>query len=325
MLLASKDMGVRHNVSFRVIDLATNKVVSTHTGHNQATNTLLTGIASFLKGDGVLNQGTHMLNKYVPKYISLGTMGLINQEEDADGLPAGIGEIDGEESQRFDDYMNQVPGFGADGYDANQNNNRTYLGIGPAFADRDTAQDESPKTIRCELVSPTFPRAEISYRTVIPEIKAELPETIDVIFSAMISTGALAQFREPGKDYVFITEAGLWSKRDLLSMNPESPSGYSKNNGLLAGYRIAPPDEINWDMVANNTVTEEQAQKNRNILKHEILKVGINQVVQVVWKIQIGAIKQLTASSDQITSITNQEIDDCFDEYLNGTPCKHQF
>lgn len=33
--------------------------------------------------------------------------------------------------------------------------------------------------------------------------------------------------------------------------------------------------------------------ENRNLLKREILKVGKNQVVQVVWKIQLGGLEQL--------------------------------
>ena len=39
-----------------------------------------------------LNPGFSMLSNYVPRYISLGTMGLINQEQDSYGLPAGIGD-----------------------------------------------------------------------------------------------------------------------------------------------------------------------------------------------------------------------------------------
>ena len=280
-----KDTGVKNNVTIRVLEAGSHKVVSEHVGHNQATNTMLTGLAHYLIGDGILNQGAYMLNHFIPRYISLGTMGLINQEEDADGLPAGIGVTGGTEEKRFTGYMEQVPGYGADGYDPNQNNHRAYLGLGPVFSDRDTLDDETPKTVRCELISNTFPRAEISYRQVVPEVTAELAETLDVVFSAMISTGALEQFREPGKDYVFITECGLWTCPDWND---------SESNGLLAGYRIVPPNEENWIMKSNSDVTPAQAAYNRELLKHQILKVKKNQVVQVIWKIQLGAIKQLT-------------------------------
>lgn len=380
---AAKNLRTEHNVSIRVLDSKSGKVISSHIGHNAATNSLLVGIAHYLTGDGVLNQGYHMLNYYIPKYISLGTMGLINQDEDENGLPAGIGVSEGSEEDRFVDYLLQVPGYGADGYDPNLNNNRDYFGLGPVFADRDTSKivtetiqlgdinldgvvnnadilmfadylagnvkltdkqllaadvnqdgeincsdlalitqcvsgeitlgtvEYRPSiapTINCELISDSFPRVQISYRDIVPETESEIPQTIDVIFSAMISTGALAQFREPGKDYIFITEAGLWSKKDWES---------GGDNGLLAGYRIAPPNKQNWAMTAESvsddyaitylkdqgidTPTEDQiqsikpeiAQNNKQILKQNIIRVGPNQVVQVIWKIQLGGLEQL--------------------------------
>lgn len=385
---AAKNLRTEHNVSIRVLDSKSGKVISSHIGHNAATNSLLVGIAHYLTGDGVLNQGYHMLNYYIPKYISLGTMGLINQDEDENGLPAGIGVSEGSEEARFVDYLLQVPGYGADGYDPNLNNNREYFGLGPVFADRDTSKivtetiqlgdinldgvvnnadilmfadylagnvkltdkqllaadvnqdgeincsdlalitqcvsgeitlgtvEYRPSiapTINCELISDSFPRVQISYRDIVPETESEIPQTIDVIFSAMISTGALAQFREPGKDYIFITEAGLWSKKDWES---------GGDNGLLAGYRIAPPNKQNWAMTAESvsddyaitylkdqgidTPTEDQiqsikpeiAQNNRQILKQNIIRVGPNQVVQVIWKIQLGGLEQLGGLSD---------------------------
>lgn len=385
---AAKNLRTEHNVSIRVLDSKSGKVISSHIGHNAATNSLLVGIAHYLTGDGVLNQGYHMLNYYIPKYISLGTMGLINQDEDENGLPAGIGVSEGSEEARFVDYLLQVPGYGADGYDPNLNNNRDYFGLGPVFADRDTSKivtetiqlgdinldgvvnnadilmfadylagnvkltdkqllaadvnqdgeincsdlalitqcvsgeitlgtvEYRPSiapTINCELISDSFPRVQISYRDIVPETESEIPQTIDVIFSAMISTGALAQFREPGKDYIFITEAGLWSKKDWES---------GGDNGLLAGYRIAPPNKQNWAMTAESvsddyaitylkdqgidTPTEDQiqsikpeiAQNNRQILKQNIIRVGSNQVVQVIWKIQLGGLEQLGGLSD---------------------------
>lgn len=270
ILESSKRIPLRHNVSLKVIDLSTRSVVSEHTGHNASTNGLLTGIGHYLTGDGILNQGWALLNHYIPKYISLGTMGLMNQDEDEQGYPAGIGVVPGTEEERFKDYMVQCPGFGADGYDINLNNNRDYLGLGPMFTDR-----ESEDIVNCELITPDYMRSEISFRDIVPETEAEFPKCIDVVFSGLIGLGTLSKFRPKGKDYIFITEAGLWSRKDYVD---------SGDNGLLAGYRIAPPDEKNWDM-------KEVA--NRELLKKQILRVGVNQVVQVIWKIQLGGIEQL--------------------------------
>lgn len=285
MFKANKNMRIDHNVQFRIFDRATGMLVKTYEGHNQATNSMLTGIAHYLCGDGIFNQGYEMLSMFAPRYISLGTMGLMNQEEDPEThLPTGISgygeaeqgteESDEEyETRRFLSYMKQTPSYGADGYytSTSLNNGRPYLGIGPAFADRTDSG-----TINCELISPSFPRAQISYRSITPESSSELPETIDIMYSAMVSTGALAQFREPGKDYIFITEAGLWSGK---TADPDN-----LGRGLLAGYRIVPPNEQDWDM---------HIQANRDILKGQVIRVGINQVVQVMWKIQIGSIGQL--------------------------------
>lgn len=362
----AKSLGIRHNVNLRVLDEFTGEVIQEHTGHNAATNSLLFGIGHYLTGDGVFNQGWTMLHDFVPQYMSLGTMGLSSQEvekvKQPDGTykyyPAGIGEIDGTEEERFIDYMLHSPGFGADGYDENSNNGRKYFGLGPKFEDRSKylepleetillgdinfdgkidkqdlqlllnylqsccgecectltdkqiaacdlnqdhvvddrdldlmldylsgkvkdlgkgtyTNDPSLSTVQCELISDSFPRSMISYKEIIPEIHAELPNTIDIVFSALVSTGALNQFREPGKDYIFITEAGLWSKDEYIKEGGD--------NGLLAGYRIAPVSESQWDM---------RIPANREALKKSILCVGRNQVVQVTWKIQIGAMDQ---------------------------------
>lgn len=275
----AKKLDLQHNVQLRVLDKVTGEVVSVHEGHNAATNSMMLGLAHYLTGDGVLNQGWELLRDYVPQYMSLGTMGLINQEEDDEGLPAGIGVYDtGQtEEDNFIDYMKTVPSYGADGYDKYSNNGREYFGLGPVYDNR----PNKSKTINCELISTSFPRVKISYREIVPETQAEYPETVDIIFSGMVSTGALAKFREEGKNYVFITEAGLWSRPDWVD---------GGSNGLLAAYRIAPPDDGNWDM----TVEE-----NRTKLKNEIIKVGRNQVVQIIWKIQIGAIQQF--NTDLIT------------------------
>lgn len=410
----AKRIPIKHNVSLRVIDPISGRIVSSHTGHNAATNSLITGMAHYLTGDGVWNQGYDMLSAYVPRFISLGTMGLLNQDETSDGLPAGIGVVDysglkyndlssdnlrriGKEASddpisiedqeilRFSDYIIQTPGYGADGYDENANNNRRYLGLGPMFINREEPVreyeaiflgdvnldgrvdasdvyylskylegDESYAltekqfkaadinddgvvdcndlqqlisavgdgtdlgtvnfypgyipTINCELISDSAPRVAISFRDIVPETESELPQTVDVIFSAMISTGALAQFREPGRDYLFITEAGLWADRTWKD---------GGDNGLLAGYRVVPPNEENWAM-SPSSVSEDIAIKylegqgilsptpeeiasaqseisaaNRLELQTNVLRVGINQVVQVIWKIQLGAMDQL--------------------------------
>lgn len=411
IIASLKHTGASNNVSLQVYDPVTKQMVACHRGHNAATNALLTGIAHYLQGDGVFGQGPHILGMYIPRYISLGTMGLVNQLEDAEGLPAGLGyksyrqynpdlgewiydtydSLTGEqrdylgvsntnerlteeqeEALRFKDYIDQMPGYGADGYDLNQNNGRTsaadgYImaGLGPPFAMRKMvcqpperysvgflpppapkpcprcgefctcgccindweAEEFDPHdydTIRCELISDTFPRQLISYRDIIPEQEAELPKTLDVVFSAMISTGALAQFRRKGQSFLFVTEAGLWSRPDWVM---------SGNNGLLAAYRLAPPNKVNWKMYpdhsvymqryytyygitktsipkpeerfaalqyARSQITEadyEQCRENRRMLKKSIIKVGVNQVVQVIWKIQLGAIEQLYEGS----------------------------
>lgn len=265
----AKQLGMDHNVSIRVIDQQTGKCVQEHIGHNAATNSMITGIAHYLAGDGVLNQGNYMLNDYIPKYISLGTMGLYSQDCDTNGLPAGIGADSSlSEQDNFWDYMNHCPGYGADGYDEHENNGRTYFGLGPTFANRPNQN----LTVDCELISDTFPRSQITFRDIIPETKSELPCTMDVVFSAMISTGGLRQFREDGKDYIFISEVGLWSRKIWEN---------SGDNGLLAAYRIIPPNKDNWDM---------DSVSNRDILKHNIIRVGINQVVQIIWKVQLGAL-----------------------------------
>ena len=385
--IPSRHISMNQNVTLIVRDKDTNKIVSVHEGHNAATNSLLYGIGHYLTGDGILNQGWHLLSSYIPKYISLGTMGLYSQEQDDQGYPAGIGVAPGDEAKRFKDYIFQTPGYGADGYDVDLNNNREYFGLGPTFANRVDVTELPPEniklgdlnfdgvidnkdvlllvdyncgaiqftsrqllaadvnqdgridctdmqllrqvaegnlpqdyfgtvpytevvapTVNCELISDTFPRAKISFRDIVPEIESEFPETIDVVFSAMISTGALAQFREPGKDYLFITEAGLWSRPDWVD---------SGDNGLLAAYRLAPTDQRYWgvdvdsvtDTVALEYLTEqgitpptdeqltnakeEIAARNINAIKQSVLRVGVNQVVQVIWKIQLGGLEQL--------------------------------
>lgn len=348
-------LSIEHNVSINVIDERTGKLVQHHEGHNAATNSMILGIAKYLVGDGVFNQGKDMLRNYVPQYISLGTLGLHSQDQDAQGLPTGIGPDPAEypdEGERFSVYMAQNPGYGADGYSSSLNNSRELFGLGLPFTDYDTSkqystssycmykgtlyhcitpttgawnpncwelasEDEDPDAPHFgELITPTFPRVKISYREIVPEQYAELPCTIDIIYSAMISTGALRQFRYDDNDYLFITEAGLWSRPNWEDNGA---------NGLIAGYRIAPPNKANWAMTeaaAAASVTEEAideyidthpgtsreaalhiladaaATHNRELLKRNIIRVGRNQVVQVVWKVQIGSIEQFGGISD---------------------------
>ena len=276
-LQAGKNLGIKYNVSIRVIDEPTGRVVSEHVGHNAATNTLLTGIAHYLAGEALSGQISSIMSQWIPQYISLGTMGLVNQECDDEGLPTGIGlTLTGSEEERFKNYLLTCPGYGSDGYDVSMMNNREYAGLGPMYANR----PDPELTANCELISASFPRSSITFRDVVPEREAEFPKTIDIVYSAMISTGALAQFREPDKDYIFITEAGLWASNTWIGTG---------DNGLLAGYRICPPDQENWDM---------SDPANRKILKQNVIRIGINQIAQVVWKIQIGGLEQLGGISE---------------------------
>lgn len=531
-----KRLDVKQNVTIRVIDEPTGKVVQEHIGHNAATNSLLTGIAHYLMGDGVLNQGQDTLSMWVPQYISLGTMGLTSQESETivEGdqeyiVPKALGytpvapdSATDEEKRlnaelRFSEYINQAPGFGADGYDENSNNDREWFGLGYPYSLKpaalmqdfyDAGQDEyvlsstslikstvtcnfigvnsiteypdtevgfkptaikiqsvtvdgeiitdyhfhnnhivfneAPKTgstisvkyttvddniisvtvypptetqpnpvinqdthdasvkksvistedyavrindnneyvliikngtsysgrmaviytidskdaTNCELIKASIDRygsivsetlrSKISYRNLVSELQSEIPNTLDVVFSAMVSTGALKDYRSD-RDYIYITEAGLWSK---ASYND------SGDNGMLAGYRIMPTDdevldiamqqEFDGDGVTTSFTFEEIATEivsvtidggtipqysldiqnnqivfvsapvagskitviyktdnitnswkdmsileNRQKVQKSILRIGINQVAQVVWKIQLGGLEQL--------------------------------
>lgn len=437
-----KRLDVKQNVTIRVIDEPTGKVVQEHIGHNAATNSLLTGIAHYLMGDGVLNQGSDTLSMWVPQYMSVGTMGLTSQDADEGGLPIGIGytpiapssataeEKELNEQLRFEEYINQAPGFGADGYDAYTNNNREWFGLGYPYSDKpakltqdfaDAGQNEyvlssipstqdkqsiisvtiypdgvinqdihntavtrivlsvddydvamndnndwilsiingtsysgriaviytvqSSEAVNCELLEMDSLRSKITYRNIIPEVQSEIPNTIDVIYSAFISTGALKSYRG-NNNYIYITEAGLWSK---------SYWNNSGDNGLLAGYRIMPTDDeadgvglqqqftgdgvtlaftfsetalgITSVTVDNVIVTEYNLDKNTNqivfidppadgsdiiivykttnswkdmskpenrlAVQQNIIRIGTNQVAQIIWKLQLGGLEQL--------------------------------
>lgn len=308
----AKNLGVYQNVTLNVIDINTGEVVQTHSGHNMATNSLIYGIAHYLTGDGILGQGTSMLSSYVPQYISVGTMGLKSQTP-KNGLP----DIDSS-------YVNEFPGYGSDGYDLNDMNNRNQYGLGRAFtsySDKLTYKSGDKVTISgyeyicnsdinmpmpydksywtkgdkipdvgIELIDPV--RFDISFRDIEPETKAELPRTMDVIFSTMISTGVLSKYRG-NRDFIYITEVGLWSKK--LFVDVETVGG---TNGLLAGYRLMPKNSDDWG--------------NTTKVKQSILRVGKNQVVQVVWKIQLGSMTDLLVDSklEQLKDFLRGKSDD---------------
>ena len=464
-----KRLDVKQNVTIRVIDEPTGKVVQEHIGHNAATNSLLTGIAHYLMGDGVLNQGSDTLSMWVPQYISLGTMGLTSQSsetitigEDEFIVPSDLGytpvapeDATDEEKElnaqlRFSEYINQAPGFGADGYDSNTNNNREWFGLGYPYSLKPDAlkqnfytwdgteatftlsetpievisvtlypggvvnQDISDTQVErrvlpsslysvsgthihfneyqdttipansrlaiiytydngdaenCELISakldkynnivPLTLRSKITYRDLVPEIQSEIPNTLDVIYSAFVSTGALKDYRSDN-DYIYITEAGLWSKPNYNE---------SGDNGLLAGYRIMPSDdEVNLlgaekaltstgdvsytltdddgnplsitsidsitcdgEIIPNTEYTfkmtidattltfdpdnapaagstliiiyrtgdvsgtwkDMTVKENREKVQQSIIRIGVNQVAQIIWKIQLGGLEQL--------------------------------
>ena len=367
---------VKNNVIINVIDRATGKIVQSAVGHNECTNSMLVGVAHYLVGDGVLNQGydNSVLSAYVPKYISLGTMGLLSQESDANGLPKYIGDTNNpygylpdeehypstaeEIGELYDDYASKAPGFGADGYSSNLNNGREYFGLGRVYATVTTGEN----AVDCELIAPNFPRAKISHREIVAETQSEQSKTIDVVFSAMVSVGALAQFRGDN-DYIFITECGLWAATPQWQLRTKTvqegdlvyqQSYYTIDdfwdtdanvyNSLLAGYRMIPTSVTNRAFTAksvkdqnlvnpytDSTKTElktiEQidaeaealAAENRGLLKQTILRVGPNQVVQVVWKVQLGDLAQLgTGGGSSIDeAYIQQRINEALDAELN--------
>ena len=234
-------------------------------------------------------------------------------------------------------------------------------GLAPEEAER--------KLANCELIQaevdktgnivPLTLRSKITYRDIVPEIKSEVPNTLDVIFSAFVSVGALKAYRSDN-DYIYITEAGLWSK---------SYYNESGDNGLLAGYRIMPSDdEVNilgaetaitstgayeyeltdpygkplsiisidsitcdgevipeayysYEMTVESTILrfdnnyapaagstliiiyrsgdatgtwkDMSIEDNRKKVQQSIIRIGKNQVAQIIWKLQLGGLEQL--------------------------------
>lgn len=341
---------IKNNVVVNVIDKETNQVVQSYEGHNECTNSLLSGVAHYLVGDGVLNQAQSdsILSAFVPKYISLGTMGLLSQEADANGLPKHIGDTnnpfgysadnypntESAVGKLYDDYASKCPGFGSDGYDATLNNGRGYFGLGRVFT------TNNGNNIDCEIIAPNFSRSQITHREIVAESESEQAKTIDIVYSTMISTGALAQFRGDN-DYIFITECGLWGDKPNWELKTETveDNGVSYNrayytiedfwslnsdvsNGLLAGYRMVPTsvqdryftaDSVKRSGMISPYVDDSMtslkdisdidreartlARANLDKLKKSILRVGPNQVVQVVWKVQLGDMAQFNKYS----------------------------
>lgn len=323
-----KPIPIEHNVYIRVVDQATGQVVSQHTGHNTATFTMLEGIARYLRGDGALTQ-TPILKRFLPSYMSVGTMGVVDPHPNADEVPTQIGTskynigdtitnandlhligkdsaytIQSSDTDIIDifcmqNYVETVPGFGADG-SSHSNNTRQQAGLGAKVnPDLVTAYfagttDTYPVG---ELTSDSFRRSAITYRN-IEDAGAEVPDTIDVIYGCMISTNMLKQFMG-GQDYIYLTEVGLWSRPDYI----DNVVG----NGLLAAYRITPMSEYKTAMgpgdvtqadideyaeehgvSPSSVTTDDVATANRAELKKQILRVNANQVVQVIWKLQLG-------------------------------------
>jgi len=280
----SKKLGVRDNVCLRVVDLRTKKVVQEFIGHNTATSTILSGIVHFLAGDGILNQARFTLKDYIPQYMSLGTMGLCSQGYDADGLPTGIGNRDDPDDsgkiEAIKNYLSHIPGFGADGINPDYNNNRTAFGLGDPY---------TSSNLEGELISDSVLRVPITFRNIIPETDTEYPKSMDLILGGLVSANDLSSFMGEN-DYLFISEAGLW--------NNQFDDGDSENNGLLAAYRISPIASYE-----NYTeYTDEELLSLYEELKTKILRVNSDQVVEIIWKIQLGCIEDLYVVLPEIST-----------------------
>lgn len=306
----NKSFGIQNNVIFRVVDVESRQIVQQVEGHNSSTLSLLSGIGQFLSGST-----SSLLSDFIPQYMSLGTMGLMGQASDDSGLPIGLGRLDDEgypvdESgtrldpdsveykqvvQNYIDYIRQAPGFGADGTDANNNNDRPFFGLGLNFDNSEILTDKSEGF---ELILHDSLRTPILHREFVEDPESELPNTVDVIYSSLISVGQLAEFRQDN-NYIFISEAGLWSRSTYKGEGM---------NGLLAGYRIAPVDSDSMKMGPSGDDddtedTPEYAQNRKNLQKM-ILRVGVNQVVQIIWKLQIGSIEDLSSQKSEYDEIS---------------------
>ena len=262
-------LGSESNVLLSVIDSTSGNVLRTHVGHNAATNTFIYSCAQRFISDNT---------EWAPRYISLGTMGLLNQQETDNHTPSGIGTYldtsDTDIVTRYKHYIEQRPGYGADGYNSSMNNNRQYIGLGPSY---------TGSAINCELVADVssatlnfvHQRSPIVSVRLVPEYESSASESVDVYLTAMISDSALKNMMGD-LDYIFITECGLWSSDKVVSASGDFVPSDSFTNGLLAAYRIMPPGITPSDM--NNA-------DSRTMLENEILRVEQGQIVQVVWKV----------------------------------------
>jgi hypothetical protein len=170
--------------------------------------------------------------------MSLGTMGLINQDSDEDGLPLGIGVNDNQgedesdedfEIRRFKEYMEQTPGYGADGYSASQNNNREYFGLGPIYSDEaiKCAEEFTKETFYTEYEKPTNPdtfHISIEVETVVGDPEDEDGGTMNIgtVFQKTIYLTSHNDFIEPiyflmpHNDYEVLEDNTLKIKRKPL-------------------------------------------------------------------------------------------------------------
>jgi hypothetical protein len=178
----------------------------------------------------------------------------------------------------------------------------------------------SPLPLECELVTHQHNRVSIQARRAFYPISrsdgmntAETIRSIDVVYTALISLGALKAMRG-NRDYLFITECGLWGQRwsgerypNNLSIPETLRNRFKAPADLLAGYRVFPkewsPQDMTddmWDIPVGETqsyegerilVTAAQRYRRRvRQLQRSIPRVGKGQVVQVEWKVQLLAL-----------------------------------
>lgn len=178
----------------------------------------------------------------------------------------------------------------------------------------------SPLPLECELVTHQHNRVPIQARRAFYPMSrtdgmntAETVRSIDVVYTALISLGALKSMRGD-RDYLFIPECGLWGTRwngEKYPNNPDIPeilrNRYQAPAELLAGYRVFPkewsPQDLTDDFydVPNGEdksyvgerilVTAAQRYRRRmRQLQRSIPRVGKGQVVQIEWKVQLLAL-----------------------------------
>jgi hypothetical protein len=173
----------------------------------------------------------------------------------------------------------------------------------------------SPLPLECELVTHQHNRVPIIARRAFYPLSrtdgmntAEAVRSIDVVYTALISLGALKAFRG-NRDYIFITECGLWANRwngDKYPTSDQIPASlrgkFKASADMLAGYRIFPagwtPQDLTDNLVDIHNITNQPVtitpaqryQRRMRQLQRSILRVGRGQVVQVEWKVQLLAL-----------------------------------